>query len=57
MYLLITVIFVSAFSITRSLNIIKKNTSNMEQYTKQIFDKTNQFDKIITNLKNILIQQ
>ena len=57
MYLLITVIFVSAFSINRSLNIIKKNTSSMEQYTKQIFDKTNEFDKIITNLKNILIQQ
>ena len=57
MYLLITVLFVSAFSINRSLNIIKKNTSSMEQYTKQIFDKTNEFDKIITNLKNILIQQ
>ena len=56
MIFLAIVIFVGALSINNSLNVIKKNTSSMELYTQQIFEKTKKIDTIINNLKRSLIQ-
>ena len=56
MIFLAIIILVGALSINNSLNVIKKNTSSMELYTQQIFEKTKKIDTIINNLKRSLIQ-
>ena len=56
MIFLAIVVLVGALSINNSLNVIKKNTSSMELYAQQIFEKTKKIDIIINNLKRSLTQ-
>lgn len=48
------VVIISAISINNTLNTIKRNTTNMELYAHQIFEKSKKIDKIICNLKQTL---
>ena len=45
------IVLIGAVSINNSLNIIKRNTSNMELYAEQIYQKSKKFDKLLNNLK------
>ena len=45
------IVLIGAVSINNSLNIIKRNTSNMELYAEQIYKKSKKFDKILNSLK------
>jgi hypothetical protein len=45
------IVLIGAVSINNSLNIIKRNTSNMELYAEQIYQKSKKLDKLINNLK------
>jgi hypothetical protein len=56
MYFLALVVLIGAVTINNSLNVIKRNTSSMELYAQQIFEKTKKLDIIINNLKRSLTQ-
>jgi len=56
MIFLALVVLVGAVTINNSLNVIKRNTTSMELYAHQIFEKTKKLDTIINNLKRSLTQ-
>ena len=48
------IVIISAVSINNSLVTIKRNTSNMELYAKQLYEKSKKFDKLFDTLKQSL---
>ena len=55
-YILATAVLVGVFSFKRSLDLIEKNTSKLEKYASEIYQKAKKMENVINNFKQSLNQ-